>query len=100
MSQDMRSKDQIEAGNTVRHIGSGLLDAGINLCARHSRDDGIFYLPFVVLAALKGQEMLCLTVHFDSRQPPDEVARLMRLAADQLEGKVNSEFWVERSYLQ
>lgn len=100
MAEDERSDDQIEAGKTIHHIASSLLDAALNLCVTYTEDDGIFYVPVIVLVAIRGNQLLCSTVHFPANQPPEEVARVLRMSADHLEGKTKSDFWVDRNYLQ
>lgn len=76
-------------GENLQRIANKVTDVAASVChdACEADEEGIFYLPFIIVCAIKDHYLIGSTLHFDGHQSPDDVAKVLRMTADHLEGK-------------
>lgn len=79
--------DDRQVMENLRVLGDRMLDVASTACAMVSDDDGVFYTPVISIFAVEDGMLIGTTVHLDSTQDVDEVARLLRLTADAIDGR-------------
>lgn len=70
----------------MHRLADLLMGVTVPVCNDAEEDDGTFYVPLVVICAVKDHQLIGTTLHFSQHQP-EEVARILRITADHLEGK-------------
>jgi hypothetical protein len=109
MSDDKKNGQPTEAhmraAKAMQYISDALLTAALEICAevaRQSGDDNVFFVPVIQLHAVKADEsqLLGSVVHFQAGQDLHQIAKLMRIGADHLEGCGPKDHHVVRDYLQ
>lgn len=77
-----------KTGDALRRIADAVMDASRSICSNEDEEDGTYYVPFVLICAINDFNLIGSTLHFEAHQPPEEIARLLRMTADQLDAAV------------
>lgn len=101
---DRPNDEQLKAAEVMQRVSDAILSAALTLCEDIRRDSGaedVFFVPVIQLHAVSMEKLLMgSVVHFQAGHDIHEIARLMRLAADHLEGCGPADHHVVREYLQ
>lgn len=96
-------ENQLRAAAALHRMSDAVLNGALHLAAfeQHDNDDGTFFVPVIVMHAISAdQSLLCSVVHFHAEHDPHEVAKLLRMAADHIDGKGPNGHLVERGFYQ
>jgi hypothetical protein len=99
---DWINADHERASETLTRIAQELTPTADAVCQRETDRDlqGIWYIPVLLVAAVKNEGLVCSTCQFQSRNSVESVAELLTMTADHLMGGSDKNRYGEEERLQ